>query len=307
MSNPTNQSLNSTERTLIEASQVSDFNNLVARYVVNAVFSITAFTGNGLVLGTIWKTPSLQSPSNILLFGLALSDFGVGLIVQPLYVICLILEIITKNYLFALWTAYRATQAVFVSATVLTLTAVSVDRFLALYLHLRYPAVVTGKRTLIVLLVIWITSVAYALTLVTHMNLHRAFCIIVVSSCLIVNSLVYVMIFRIARHHRNQTQDQARIYGDEVLNKKRQRKSAISMFVVFLLLCICYFPYLCVRIAMIRHALWHPSVVRLAVSWSGVIVYINSSLNPLVYCWRMRDLRKAMKDFAKNFLLGNNW
>lgn len=215
-------------------------------------------------------------------------------------------EIITKKYLPLFWTVYRVTQAVFVSATVLTLTAVSGDRFLALYLHLRYTSVVTGKRALIVLLVIWVTSVAYALTLITHIDLHRALCVIVVLSSLLVNSFVYVMIFRIARFHQNQTHDQANIYRDETLSRKRQRKSAISMFVVFLLLCLCYLPYLCIRIA-VKHAHWHPSVLRLALSWSGVIVYINSSLNPLVYCWRMRDLRTAMKDFTRNHLFCNGW
>ena len=155
-------SINSTQYT-----RTSDLNNLIASAgcVVNTVFALTAFTGNGLVLGTIWKTPSLHSPSNVLLFGLALSDFGVGLVIQPLYVTCLIVEMITKKYLDTVWIAYRMTQAVFVSATVLTLTAVSIDRFLALQLHLRYPAVVTCKRTLIALLLIWITSVAYALTI----------------------------------------------------------------------------------------------------------------------------------------------
>ena len=188
----------------------------------------------------------------------------------------------------------------------LTLTVVSIDRFLALYLHLRYPAVVTTKRATVALLMIWITSLAYALTLLANNDLHRALCILVVSSSLLINFFVYVMIFRIARHHQNQTQDQAHIYGEVPLSRKRHRTAAVNMFVVFLLLCVCYFTYLCVRIA-IKHARWHFRIVRLAISWSGVLVYINSSLNPLVYCWRMRDLRAAMKDFAKNHWFCNGW
>ena len=303
MTGPVKESINSTEQST-RGSPAGDLNNLIAGCVVNSMFSFTAITGNGLVLGTIWKTPSLHSPSHALLFGLALSDFGVGIIVQPLYVTCSLVEIITQKYLLAVWTAYRVTQAVFVSATLLTLTAVSIDRFLALYLHLRYLTVVTGKRTVIMLLMIWITSLAYAVTLMANEDLHRALCIIVVSSSLLVNSCVYVMIFRIARHHQIQTQDQAHIYGVETLSRKRHRNAAVSMFVVFLLLCACYFPYLCIRIA-IKHARWHFRIIRPALSWSGVLVYINSSLNPLVYCWRMRDLRKAMKDFAKNHLFCN--
>ena len=118
------ESINGTEQST-EGPPASDLINLIVGCVVNVVFSFTALTGNGLVLGTIWKTPCLHSPSHVLLFGLALSDFGVGFVVQPLYVTCSLVEIITQRYVLAAWTAYRATQAVFVSATMLTLTVTS--------------------------------------------------------------------------------------------------------------------------------------------------------------------------------------
>ena len=132
------------------------------------MFTLTALTGNGLVLiGTIWKTPSLHSPSNVLLFGLALSDSVVGLIVQPLYVTCLIVEIVMKKYLDAVWTAsaYRMTQAVFDRVRSSTNANSSEHRYISYY-----SAVVTGKRTLIALLLIWMTSVAYALTVIIADN-----------------------------------------------------------------------------------------------------------------------------------------
>ena len=278
--------------------------SITAVCVVNAVFSMPAMIGNGLVLGTIWKTQALHTSSNILLFGLALSDFGVGLIVQPMFVFCLIAEIATKRYIASIWMVYRVTQAVFVSATVLTLTAVSVDRFLALYFHLRYTVVVTVKRTIVALFVIWTASFMYALTLIVDkhidqdVGLHRRLCIIIVFSSLVVNSVVYCMILRIARYHQNQIQNISHMNVIDASNRKRHRKSAFNMFVIFLLLCFCYFPYLYVRIA-IRYSEWSPSIIRLTLSWSAVLVYINSSLNPLVYCCRKRDLRTSMKEFVR--------
>lgn len=283
-----NESMNSTDA--IQASDLST-DTPVALCVVNAVFSLIAVTGNALVLGTIWKTPALHTPSSVLLFGLALSDVGVGFIVQPTFVICLIFG--------AVGTVYRAMQAIFVSATVLMLTAVSVDRFLALYLHLRYTVVVTAKRVLIVLFLIWAASALYALTLIVDIDLHRVLCVIVVLSSLVVNIIVYCMIIRIARHHLNQIQNHAQSNTADILNRKRQRRSAFNMFVIFLLLCFCYLPYIYVRIA-VRFSQWPPSVIHLTIRWSAVLVYINSSLNPLVYCWRMRDLRTAMKDLMRN-------
>ena len=54
---------------------------------LNTLLSITAILGNTVVVYSLWKNPSLHSPSNILLLGLAVCDLGVGIIVQPFYII----------------------------------------------------------------------------------------------------------------------------------------------------------------------------------------------------------------------------
>ena len=130
---------------------------------LNAVFSLTAFAGNFLVLGAIWSTPALHKPTNILLLGLSLSELAVGLIVQPMFIVRVIWKV---NWEYR--QVFRSTQAFFISATILTLTSVSVDRCLALILHLRYVAVVTVKKTIFVLCLIWLASVVYVITFLTE-------------------------------------------------------------------------------------------------------------------------------------------
>ena len=61
---------------------------LIALIVLNTFISITATIGNLLVLATVWQGPNLRSPSNTMLFGLALSGLCVGLVSEPLYVGC---------------------------------------------------------------------------------------------------------------------------------------------------------------------------------------------------------------------------
>ena len=60
---------------------------------LNGLFSLIAITSNTLVLLTIWRTPSLQTPSNALLCCLALSDLFVGVLPQPCFVRYKIAEI----------------------------------------------------------------------------------------------------------------------------------------------------------------------------------------------------------------------
>ena len=254
-----------------------------------------------LCMGAIWRTASLHSPSHIFLFGLALSDFGVGLFVQPTFIALLVIQLKTAMYNAHYWNLFRFAQAVFVAATALTLTTVSVDKLMALTFHLKYNAVLTIKRACIVLFVIWIASIGYGSTLLFSRRLHRDLNIVIFTSCLVVNSVAYFVIYRIARRHQLQIHKQAQVLaqpGKGNLNMKNYRKSVISMLFIFILFLICYVPYIFIRV-FTHFVPRNPIQIGLALRLSAVIVYFNSCLNPLIYCWRIRELRRGMKTFLK--------
>ena len=269
--------------------------------VVNGVSSFAAILGNFAALGAIWRTASLHAPSHIFLFALALSDFGVGLFVQPTFIALLVIQLKTAMYNAHYWNLFRFAQAVFVAATALTLTTVSVDKLVALTFHLKYNAVLTIKRACIVLFVIWIASIGYGSTLLFSRRLHRDLNFVIFTSCLVVNSVAYFVIYRIARRHQLQIHKQAQVLaqpGKGNLNMKNYRKSVISMLFIFILFLICYVPYIFVRV-FTHFVRRNPIQIGLALRLSAVIVYFNSCLNPLIYCWRMRELRRGMKTFLK--------
>ena len=273
----------------------------IAGCALNTVFSLTAFAGNFLVLGAIWSTPTLHKPTNILLLGLSLSDLAVGLIVQPLFIVVLIYEIDQGKYP-VLRLIFRSIQAFFISATILTLTSVSVDRCLALILHLRYVAVVTVKKTIFVLCLIWLASVVYAVTFLIDQKLHRFVSFIVIALCILVTTLACWTIYRICRRHRIQIQSQSLANQPGAFEVKRYRKSLITMIVLLILLLICYTPYICMRaVANFSDFPFSPRIIFM-LRLSSSFVYLNSSINPLVYCWRIPAMRVAMKQFWKSLI-----
>ena len=295
MSNNSNESNNPTSG----SESYSEFYDTIC--VLNAVFSLTAFAGNFLVLGAIWSTPTLHKPSNILLLGLSLSDLAVGLLVQPLFIVVLIYEVSQENYP-VLRLIFRFIQAFFISATILTLTSVSADRCLALILHLRYVAVVTVKKTLLVLCLIWLASVVYAVTFLFDNELHRPVSFFVVALCIVVNTSTCSTIYRICRRHQIQIQKQELPNQPEAFDMTRYRKSLITMIVLLILLIICYTPYICMR-AVANIIVWPFSPYRtFMMRWSASLVYLNSSINPLVYCWRLPAMRVAMKQFWRSLV-----
>ena len=117
--------------------------------VVNALSSTGASRANTLVLWAIKKTPSLHNPSSALLCALASLDLTVGMFIQPLAVIGLI-GLLTDNYpLFCITgTIGYPVGLTLGGLSFVTIAAISVDRYLALTLHLRYPEIVTVSRVI---------------------------------------------------------------------------------------------------------------------------------------------------------------
>ena len=127
--------------------------------VINIPPSVTAFLANILIQVALHKESSLHPPTKLLLRSLSASNFCVGLISEPLPVITWF-SAVKEHSDFCRYTLNSSVITTFTLGTVslLTLTAISVDRLLALLLGLRYRQVVTLKRTRMNVIAIWIIS-----------------------------------------------------------------------------------------------------------------------------------------------------
>lgn len=108
--------------------------------ILNAVFMLTSVLENSLVLAAILRTPSLRSPSIIFLCSLASSDLFVGLVVQPVYIAYHLTESTTVYQVLSIMAGSGC------GFSLLVMTAITVDRFLALHYPMQYPNLVTAHR-----------------------------------------------------------------------------------------------------------------------------------------------------------------
>ncbi|CAH3150523.1 unnamed protein product [Porites lobata] len=132
---------------------------LVCLIVLNIFLSICAFLGNSIILVALHKKLSLHTPSKLLLRCLSASDLCVGLIAEPAIVVywtSLVFEGNTTCRYSALIS--HITSYILGSVSLLTLTAISIDRLLALILGLRYKQIVTLKRTCMTVIAVWLLS-----------------------------------------------------------------------------------------------------------------------------------------------------
>ena len=114
----------------------------IPNIVFNAVLCFTALTLNGATIYALRKTPSVPKPLRALLLSLAVSDLGVGILVHPLFITRLAVESRLQADLGTSFpTFYRVYMFVicqFAYASFLGVLSLSLDRFLAIHLHLRY-------------------------------------------------------------------------------------------------------------------------------------------------------------------------
>lgn len=281
--------------------------------IINIASSPTAVAGNFIVIFSVWKTPSLHTPSNVFICCLAFSDLTVGLLAQPFFVIHKIGEILRRFDMYCTTRILLESLGnVTAGASVLTMTGIAVERWLALFLHLRYNEIVTARRVLFAVACFWIVLVVLAAFRIFFMPpaIYSNILIAVISLSLLSTYLAYIKILQCVRKHEHRIEiveieiTRSSLHIEQktgnTRNMKRYKKSTVAMIIVVGLFTACYLPFLCVKLAL---KVWgYTTPVKTAYLYATTIALLNSSLNPLVYCWRINTLRHAMKKVLKEKL-----
>ena len=124
---------------------------------LNIFLSITASLSNTLILIALHRVTSIYPPTKLLFRCLGVTDLCVGLISQPLYLSELpLITDLNNNTQSSIFIIYLFSTLVLSAVSILTSTAISVDRLLALIMGLRYRHVVTLRRVRALIICVWI-------------------------------------------------------------------------------------------------------------------------------------------------------
>ena len=184
---------------------------------------------------------------------------------------------------------------IFCGVSLSTLTAISVDRLLALSLGLRYRQVVTLKRTYVIIITIWVVQTVISMMSLVNVLIAVSCSILVASMCLSTSIFSYTKIFFTLRRHQTQVQDRVEQPSQtNELNIARYRKIVSTALWLQFTLIVCYLPDSIVVALMSIAGLSTP--LFLAREYTVTLVYLNSSLNPILYCWKIKEVKQAVKD-----------
>ena len=271
--------------------------------VVIALLSAPAVVGNALILATIWRRTFLRTSFHSLLSGLAVTDFLTGLISQPLYALFHLIhrknaaaiqvnsEVVNVIGKIAGFSAY-----LFVNITVDTMTVMSVQRLL----HMSRRSLTTSHHryyAAIVILLFPIPSlVVYSLALKEPAFRNTFFKVIIAnfSFCYLIISFAYFKVYQIIRRHQLQIQANgtSQNFGQSAIDLEKYKKSVATLLYIFLLFSMCFLPFAISSAVALKTT---AQVSKSVISLSLVLVFLSSSLNPGLYIWRMRDIRRGLK------------
>ena len=272
----------------------------IVNIVVNAFSAHTAIMLNSLTIHAMRKTSSLPRPQKTLLLSLAVSDLAVGLVAQPLWIAVMVIR---SKQNASVSHAMSVIVYALSHASLFGIMALSVDRFLAIHLHLRYQELVTHKRVIAIVILTWMLSTFLSsIWFGIKFEIFLLVFFIIWSLCFICTTFVYFRLYFAVRRHTNQIQAlqvQQAAQNGEMENAVRLRKSAVSTFFVYLVFLVCYFPmYSSIIVKIFGHA---DSVTSYRLFlYSHIPMFLNSSLNPVIYCWRMRHIRHTIMDILRN-------
>jgi len=275
----------------------------IAISVFNAFLAFSAIILNSVTIQALRKTSSLPKPLKTLLLSLAVSDLSVGVLVQPFNLWLLVKLLLQHNSREAVCTAVNSLAFFFSVASFFGVMALSGDRFLAVLLHLRYQELVTHKRVVALVISIWVFSAFMSLFfLLVSPDISYIALAVTVVVCVVLSAMLNFKIYFAVRRHRSQIQAlqvQHVAQNDQVTNAARLRKSAIGVFYVYVVFLLCYLPSVCSFVLVVISDDESTGVIIFFMS-SVILVFLNSSLNPVIYCWKMRQIRRAVMDIVRN-------
>ena len=285
----------------------------VVDLTVNAVCSLTATILNTLVLVALRKIPLAQVHSvfKAVLFNLALADLAVGLVVQPAY----ISAIVTAMYGYhevsrILGTVFYIANWFFPNISVSFLALIAIDRFLALHFQTRYRRIVTFRRVVVALGFLWLLKCVEIFVLIYDYRIYNIQASVGLLILITIITTCYLKIYFTLRRHEKEIQggsafslqnirvgndrpreitSQGKTSGFSLVRYKRSFYDMLCLYVAFL--CF-YVPPLCVFITI--QARGEENITNMVRFLGATLILVNSSLNPLLYCWRIRAIRRTI-------------
>ena len=261
--------------------------------IVNLLtFPVTAVLNALVVISVRTKSRLRAHKSNVLLAFLALTDFIVGILVQPAFSAVLIMLLLNEPRGYCVLKVLRHGTFV-VNASLFHLVLLTGERYIAMKHPFSYLTFVTEGRLLFASVMAWFLSISHSVLLLLSKPVYLR--CVGISSILsfAVISFCHVTVFgETRRHERQLAAQQATSEAREEFERNKKAFKLTSIILVLLILFVLIPSTL--PVVLISYREFTPEAVYLFFSFTMSLVVLDSLLNPIVYALRLRQFRVAI-------------
>lgn len=267
---------------------------ILACFVLHSVSFIPAALGNGVVAITTLKTPSLHKPSFLLLSCAAMADSLTGFLAQPVAMASFAAKL-RRQFSTAcqLDVVKECLGWLFSGMSVSILALLSVERYLVLRLGTRHRSVVTVKRVFMAVTSFWLSLVTLEILRFVSLN-NKTFTAIHVPFMFLSLVILTATYYQIHRYIKQQSLKltPADNRHAQSFDLAKYKKITLAVLYIVSFYWIFFAPFVCVLVAYL--ILGFSKTVEGAYYITTTLILANAAINPFLYCWKLRALRKAV-------------
>ncbi|XP_078376920.1 sphingosine 1-phosphate receptor 3-like [Oculina patagonica] len=266
--------------------------NVIITIIINCITCPFTVLLNVLVIIAVKRRPRLQSYTNILLARLAVTDALTGLTVQPSFILWQTFQLLgwkhidiiagtTTFYHFALLLAVSVSSA-------LHLMLVTCERLIAIKYTMRYPYVVTTRNIKVAVIGFWVVGLSCAVFKRKRATktIGDVIVALVLISCILFIVVSYTILYRETSRHQKMIKNQ-QLPQEEVERFRKESKALKTTVLVVGAVVLCFLPMAILMFTFVAGLKFaYPA------QWIRTCAMLNSLLNPLIYCWRKKEMRQ---------------
>ena len=282
---------------------VSLYVSSVITVVFNSITCPLTFLLNVLVIMAVKRTSRLQTKANTLLACLAVTDACTGLLTQPLFIVWkafYLLEVPDED---AVGTFYFSVSRGLTICSALHLMLVTCERLIAIRFTYHHPhLVVTGRNIKVAVIVFWLISIPNMVVghkdfniFATLRSVLNFLAVLIVVSCVFFVVFAYVILYREVHRQRKNIKNQQLPQEEQQRIAKENKALKTTVLVVGAVL-VCYVPVILTVLVFYLFGLDNGSCVYCP--WVNTFIMFNSFINPLIYCWRQKEMRQYVLRFS---------
>ncbi len=264
---------------------------------VTSLLAPMAVAGNALIMAAIWKNSSLRTPSYVLLAGLAFTDFCTGLLSQPFFVMHKLAELAGNRKMFCIGVVITESAAYYFSSlTVIVMTIIAVER----WLHMSRRSFLTVRRVFIIYITFVVFLIAFFACHVYNWyyksQIFGAFLVSFIlgaALCFVLTVFAYFKVFKIIRDHQSQVQA-----NQNAIRIEKYKKSVFTI--------LSYLPYVCCLLALSVMKKIGTKLSTAALNACTAVVFSSSFMNPLLYYWRIKEIRDSLRSIVRKLCCKEN-